>query len=161
MTTPTTTKDTADFVSGTVTALAKRKLDVDTLQKFDYQIGTAHKRPVQIANYYNKDHELVAQKLRYPDKSFQWIGEAKDAQLFGQHLWRDKGRMVIVTEGEIDALSVSKVNQNKYPVVSVKTGAKGAKKDLLKELEWLEGFDSVVLMFDNDTAGKEAATECA
>jgi twinkle protein len=33
MTTPTTTKDTADFVSGTVTALAKRKLDVDTLQK--------------------------------------------------------------------------------------------------------------------------------
>ena len=162
MTTPElSTNSNTDFVSGTVTSLTKRKLDVDTLQKFNYQIGTAHKRPVQIANYYNKDHELVAQKLRYPDKSFQWIGESKDAQLFGQHLWRDKGKMVIVTEGEIDALSVSKVNQNKYPVVSVKTGAKGAKRDLLKELEWLEGFDSVVLMFDNDTAGKEAATECA
>ena len=132
MTTPElSTNSNADFVSGTVTSLAKRKLDVDTLQKFNYQIGTAHKRPVQIANFYNKDHELVAQKLRYPDKSFQWIGEAKDAQLFGQHLWRDKGKMVIVTEGEIDALSVSKVNKNKYPVVSVKTGAKGAKRCLL------------------------------
>jgi twinkle protein len=161
MTAPATTTADYNFVHGTVTPLNKRKLDFDTLQKFNYEIGESNKRPVQIANYYDRDRVLVAQKLRYPDKSFQWIGEAKDGTLFGQHLWRDKGKMVIVTEGEIDCLSVSKVNGNKFPVVSVKTGAQGAKKDLLKELEWLESFETVVLMFDQDEAGKKAALECA
>ena len=69
--------------------------------------------------------------------------------------------MIVVTEGEIDALSVSKLWDNKYPVVSIKTGAAGAKKDISKELEWLESFDSVVLCFDQDDAGKKAASECA
>ena len=76
-------------------------------------------------------------------------------------LWGSKGKMIVVTEGEIDALSVSKLWNNKFPVVSVKTGAAGAKKDLSKELEWLESFDSVVLCFDQDDAGKKAAVECA
>ena len=149
------------FIKGTSTPLTKRKLDHDTCGKFNYQIGTSNNKPVHIANYYNADGQVIAQKLRYPDKTFQWIGSASDAQLFGQNLWRDKGKMVIVTEGEIDCLSVSSINDNKYPVVSIKTGAKGARRDLLKELEWLEGFESVVLMFDQDDAGKEAALECA
>jgi twinkle protein len=69
--------------------------------------------------------------------------------------------MIIVVEGEIDCLSVSKINSNKFPVVSVKSGAQGAKRDIQKELEWLEGFDSVVLMFDQDEQGKQGAIECA
>ena len=69
--------------------------------------------------------------------------------------------MIIITEGEIDCLSVSRINQNKFPVVSVKSGAQGAKKDIQRELEWLEGFDSVVLMFDQDEQGKQGAIECA
>ena len=149
------------FIQGTTTPLQKRKLNEETCSKFNYQIGTHNGKPVHIANYYNEERELVAQKLRYPDKTFQWIGQASDSTLFGQHLWRDKGKMVIVTEGEIDCLSVSSVNDNKYPVVSIKTGAQGARRDLLKELEWLEGFESVVLMFDQDDAGKKAAVECA
>ena len=149
------------FITGDIKPLAKRNIDLATVQKFNYQTGSNNNAPVQIANYYDRENQLVAQKLRYPDKSFQWIGDAKQTGLFGQHLWRDKGKMVIVTEGEIDALSVSKVNGNKFPVVSVKTGAAGAKKDIQKELEWLEGFESVVLMFDNDEAGKKASIECA
>jgi twinkle protein len=150
-----------NFVRGNVSALNKRKIDIDTCQKFNYQTASHNKKAVQVANYYDKDKTLVAQKLRYPDKTFQWIGNPKEAMLFGQQLWADKGKMVIVTEGELDCLSVSKLNQNKFPVVSIKTGAQGAKRDLQKELEWLEGFDSVVLMFDQDDAGKKAAIECA
>ena len=33
------------------------------------------------------------------------------------------------------------------------------RRDLSKELEWLESFDSVVLCFDQDDAGKKAASE--
>jgi twinkle protein len=150
-----------DFVQGSITALAKRALDTTTLQKFNYQTGTHNGQPVQIANYYNKDRQLVAQKLRYPDKTFKWIGDAREAGLFGQHLWRDKGKMLIVTEGEIDALSISKINSNKFPVVSIKSGAQGAKRDIQKELEWVEGFDSVYFCFDQDEQGKKGAIECA
>ena len=150
-----------NFLQYDIRQLPKRHLDVTTLQKFHYGVSSNKGRPVQVANYYNKDNELVAQKLRYPDKTFQWIGDAKDATLFGQNLWRDKGKMIVITEGEIDALSVSKVQDNKWPVVSVKSGAQGAKRDIQKQLDWLENFESVVLMFDQDEVGKKAAIECA
>ena len=150
-----------DFVQGSITALAKRALDTTTLQKFNYQTGTHNGQPVQIANYYNKDRQLVAQKLRYPDKTFKWIGDAREAGLFGQHLWRDKGKMLIVTEGEIDALSISKINSNKFPVVSIKSGAQGAKRDIQRELEWIESFESVYFLFDQDEQGKAGALSCA
>jgi len=150
-----------DFITGNITALIKRNIDLNTVQKFNYQVGSYFGKPCQIANYYNKDKVLVAQKLRFPDKTFRWIGDAKEACLFGQHLWRDKGKLIVITEGEIDALTISKLNQNKYPTVSIKTGAAGAKKDIQKELEWLESFESVVLMFDQDEHGQKAAIEVA
>ena len=161
LTQPAKEKTSSEFISGAVIPLIKRKIDLDTARKFNYQTGAWFGRPVQIANYYDKDKNLVAQKLRNPDKTFQWLGDAKKSGLFGQHLWRDKGKMIIITEGEIDCLSVSRINQNKFPVVSVKSGAQGAKKDIQRELEWLEGFDSVVLMFDQDEQGKQGAIECA
>jgi len=156
-----TEEPSKDFISGNVSSLSKRNIDFNTAQKFNYQTGAWFGRPCQIANYYDKDKQLVAQKLRYPDKTFQWLGDAKKAGLFGQHLWRDGGKMIIITEGELDALSISRINQNKFPVVSIKTGAQGAKKDIQKELEWLESYESVVLCFDQDEHGQKAAVECA
>jgi|TARA_R110000823_G_scaffold163253_4_gene294923 twinkle protein len=150
-----------NFISGEITAITKRHIDFNTTQKYNYQTGTYFGRPCQIANYYDSDKTLVAQKLRYPDKTFQWLGDARQSGLFGQHLWRDKGKLIIVTEGELDALSVSKINSNKFPVVSIKSGAAGAKKDIQKELEFLESYESVVFMFDQDEHGKKAALECA
>lgn len=88
-------------------------------------------------------------------------GEAKKMVLYGQWLWRDKGKMVVVTEGEIDALTVSQIQRNKWPVVSVPNGAQAAARAVRKSIEWLEGFDSVVFMFDNDPEGRKASSECA
>jgi twinkle protein len=50
---------------------------------------------------------------------------------------------------------------SRYPVVSVSKGAAGAVKDFKQNLEWLEGFENVVICFDNDPAGREAAEKCA
>jgi len=144
----------------TIKALPKRSITEDTCRKFDYRVAKHNGKTCQVANYY-KDGKVVAQKLRYADKSFQWIGSAKDCGLYGEWLWRDGGKMVCVTEGELDALSLSQVQGNKWPVVSVKTGAQGAKKDIQKSLEWLQKFESVVFMFDMDDAGQKAAKACA
>jgi twinkle protein len=89
------------------------------------------------------------------------LGDPSKITLFGQQLWRDGGKTVILTEGEIDCLSVSKVQNNRYPVVSVPSGATSAKKYIKQELEWLSKFENIVLMFDNDEAGTKASIECA
>lgn len=149
----------SDFIHGEASALGKRGITEETCRKFGYVIGEHHDKKVQIANY-RRDGQVIAQKIRYADKTFSVKGDLKSAGLYGQHLW-SPGRRVVITEGEIDALSVSQVQENKWPVVSVPSGAQGAKKTIARELEWLEQFEEVVLMFDMDEPGQDAAKECA
>ena len=157
------TEDKSLFINkfkGELKALSKRGINEDTCRKFDYRVAKHNGKPCQVANYY-KDGKVVAQKIRYADKTFQWFGSVKDCGLYGQHLWREGGKLIVVTEGELDALSMSQVQGNKWPVVSIKNGAQGAKKDIQKSLEFLEGYETVVLMFDMDEAGQQAAKVCA
>jgi twinkle protein len=149
------------ILDGEVRALPKRKLTEETCQKFGYTVGTSSKgNTVQLAPYFDGT-TLVAQKMRDADKNFVTLGDFKSAGLFGQQLWRDGGKKIVITEGEIDCMTVSQLQGNKWPVVSVPNGAQGAAKALKKHLEWLEQFDEVVLMFDMDDPGKEAMAECA
>ncbi len=142
--------------------LIKREIDEETAQKFGYAIGELRGKTVHVAQY-NDGTGVVAQKIRDSKKKFSVFGDGKklSTMLFGQHLWREGGRMITVTEGEIDAMSLSQLQQNKWPVVSVPTGAKGAAKAVAAQLEFLESFDKVVFMFDMDEPGQEAARECA
>ncbi|NIR15301.1 MAG: toprim domain-containing protein, partial [Desulfobacterales bacterium] len=67
-----------------------------------------------------------------------------------------------ITEGYLDAMSVSQVQNHKWPVVSVPNGAAGAANAIRKNLKWLEdNFEEIVLMFDMDEDGQKAALECA
>jgi twinkle protein len=149
-----------DLLEGHVTALSARKISEATCRKFDYQIGEYKGRPVQIANYRNDAGEVVAQKIRDAEKNFNILGEATKMRLFGQHLWQG-GRKLVITEGEICALSASQAQGNKWPVVSVPNGAQSAKKALVLQWDYLQQFEELILMFDQDEAGQKAALECA
>lgn len=153
--------DSTHLPSGTVEALSARRISEDTCRKWGYQVGKLSGRNAQFAVYRDDAGVPVATKVRYPDKSFVFLGDTKKAGLYGKWLWNGGGKMLVITEGEIDALSVSEAQGNKYPVVSVKTGAKGALKDIKKDYEWVCSFDKVILWFDNDEPGKEAAIACA
>ncbi len=147
--------------SGWIKALEKRKITEETCQKFNYQFGIHQGQNVQIANYY-KNGNIVAQHLRTAGKEFSWMGDSKNMELFGQHLWRNTGgKRIVITEGEIDCMSVSQVFNLRWPVVSVPNGAQSAKKYLSQQLEFLETFEEIVIAFDNDEPGREAAEECA
>ena len=146
---------------GEAQALGKRKLTEETCKKFGYTIGEYQGQTVQIANYRGKDGSVVAQKIRLPGKNFKMLGDAKAAGLYGEHLWRDGGKMLTITEGEICALSMSQAQGNKFPTVSISTGAAGAKRCIQNSLEFVESFEKVIIMFDNDTAGQTAALEVA
>lgn len=149
-----------DLIPVEFAALNKRGISEDTCRFWGYGLGKFNNQTVQVAQYV-RDGEVVAQKLRFPSKDFISLGDTKSLPLYGMHLWRDGGRMVTVVEGEVDALTVSQLFGNKWPVVSVPSGAAGALKAFQHNLEWLEKFDSIVIMFDDDEPGRKAAKECA
>lgn len=139
----------------------KRGLTEETCRKFGYGWATFKDDFVQVAPYV-REGQVIAQKIRTVDKDFMILGDTKKLPLFGQHLWSGSGKMIVVTEGEIDCLSVSQLQDNKWPVVSLPTGAAGAAKDLARAVEFLSGYEKVVLMFDEDDAGRaglEAAAQ--
>lgn len=129
-----------------------------TLRKFGYGVNNG----THLTHYYDTTGTIVAEKRRTRDKQFTWSGNAKQSTLFGQQLWKPNKKISItITEGEIDAMSISQIQQNKYPVVSVPNGANAAKRDIKRQLEWLLGFKEVVLCFDMDKVGQQAAEEVA
>lgn len=143
------------------TELRKRGLRVDTCKLFRYKTGRRGGKPVQVAEYI-QDGQVVNQKVRFKDKDFLFLGgNGSKAPLYGQHLWKAGGKMLVITEGEIDALSVSQAQGNKWPVVSVPNGAQGAHQSIKHNLEWVQSFDKVIFMFDMDNPGREAAHRCA
>lgn len=147
------------FVSGTPGDIPERGLSAETCRAYRYDLGISRGKSAQVANYFDGAGALVAQKVRYPDKTFEWVGHPQRAGLFGQ-TGAPGGPMVVVTEGEIDALSVAQVMRG-VPAVSVKNGAQGAPKDIAAAHDWLASFDRIVLWFDNDQPGRDAAEECA
>lgn len=146
---------------GEYQALAKRKLNANTLTKFGYSISELNGQPVHIAPYYDQQGELCAQHIRFPDKSFIWRGAAKGVQMFGQHLWKEGGKRIVITEGEIDAMTVSQLQDNKWAVVSLPSGVGSAVKSVTDNLEYLESFENVILCFDNDEPGRDATQKVA
>jgi len=83
--------------------------------------------------------------------------------LYGQHLWRPGpgAKQVVVTEGAIAAITISQLWDHKWPVVSVPNGAQGALPAFKEAIEWLEGFEKVILCFDMDKPGRLATQQCA
>lgn len=147
---------------GEVRGLRVRKITDETCKHFGYSVGEYGKRPVQIAPYYSDDGQLIAQKIRFPDKSFMTTGNFKDSLPFGAQAFPKTGKQIVVTEGEIDALSMSQVQGNKWPVVSIGCGAgPQIRKYFAKHREYFNGFEKVVLMFDMDEKGRQASREAA
>lgn len=146
---------------GEYRALNKRNITEETCKKFGYFLGERKGVTVQVAPYRDESGTVIAQKVRTADKKFSTTGDFKNVVLFGQHLWNEGGKKLVITEGEIDCMSVSQVQGNKWPVVSIPNGAQGAVAAIKKSLEWVTSFDEVVIMFDMDEPGQEAAQKVA
>ncbi len=99
-------------------------------------------------------------KVRMKDeKVFRCIG--KPTGLFGQSKFPKGGKFVTITEGEFDALAAYQMMGSRYPVVSIRNGAQSAFKEASEAFEWLDSFEKVVICFDADEPGKQAAQKVA
>lgn len=145
---------------GQIQALDHRRIDTKPCRVYGYQTANIRDKDIEIANYF-KDGVLVAQHMRGPDKTFHWVGSPRGCELFGQHLWGNGGKKLVITEGEIDCLSVAQMQDCKWPAVSLPNGAAGAVRDIKNNLEFVNSFDEVILMFDMDEPGQAAAKSVA
>ena len=148
------------LLPGTVQAIPARRLTEESCLKFGYMTGQHNGQPVQIAVYRDDKGKPVAQKMRNASKQFQIVGNGKTLSFFGSHLW-SKGRKLTICEGEIDAITVSQIQNHKWATVSLPSGAPSAVKAIQNNWEYLEGFDEIVLMFDMDDQGQKAAQAVA
>lgn len=139
--------------------LKRRGITEKTCRLYSYKAGVQMGQPIQIACYFNDNGVCVGQKLRYPDKRFTTLGKIS-SRFFGQHLWPGGGgKKLVVTEGEIDCLTVSQLNGNKYPVVSIPNGVSSAKRVFKENMAWLNSFEQVIVMFDMDEPGRKAVKD--
>ncbi len=137
--------------------LPKRGLTKKTLEHWRYEVGDG----CQVANYYNDQRALIAQKVRRAGKKFSTNGDGKNMPPYGYWLWNSGGKHLTMCEGEIDALSMSQAFEGKWPVWSPPNGVKSAAAMVEKYYDTIDRYDRVVLMFDMDKPGREACEEVA
>lgn len=161
------------FINFSYHNIPKRRLSKSVCEKMGYGVSvydpktgmgghfnhkSGERESCHVANHYDESGHLVMQQMRFADKSFQTIG--KPSALFGMHR-SIKSKRVVITEGQLDAVSIAELDGARWPVVSVPNGAAGAVRAVKNNLKWLSGFEEIVLCFDNDDCGRDAAVEVA
>lgn len=156
---------TTDHISEGIKA---RGLAKETLQKYGYFIHKENGKFIHVAPYYEQTGQAAYQKYRNKEKDFwftpisETAPKTTDLQLFGQHVWGEKhDKKVVVTEGELDAMSVAQAMKFKVPVVSIIQGADSAVKSLKANYRWLDRFEEIILWMDNDEVGQSVLSDCA
>ena len=150
--------------SGVIAAIPDRRLSQETCRKYNVMVeyNAAGEIAKHIYPYYSNDtDEIKATKVRHVKaKDFHVTGDmTTNVGLFGQQTCKGKGKYITITEGEIDALSVSEMFERKWDVVSLRNGASSAAKEIKENLDFLEGYDNVVVCFDTDKAGQQAVDD--
>ena len=143
--------------------ISDRKIKKETAQKYGTQVMKSGSMITHhIYQYCDKDGNHIANKVReVQNKKFWSEGNLSGSGLFGEHLFNRGGKFITVCEGEVDAMSAYEMLGDKWPVVSIKNGAASALQNCRDSFEYLDKFDKVVLCFDNDKPGKEAALQVA
>ena len=105
--------------------------------------------------------KAIAAKWKEPYKARGSV--KKTNELFGQSLFPKGGKFLVLTEGELDAMAfyqaLSERSGGKYETacLSVNNGSGSTEAQIRANYEYISSFDQVLVAFDNDEPGKEAA----
>jgi KaiC/GvpD/RAD55 family RecA-like ATPase len=153
-----------------VKAKGFRSIDDSVYAKFGVRHAFAEDTGEVIEQYYpcTQDGQLVGYKVREVPKNFYSKGRTgADCELFMQFKFNRGGKYVIITEGEIDALSAyqmlaeyteSKGGIFETAVVSPTTGA-NSHKQIAGQFRFFDSFENIIISYDNDKAGQTATEQ--
>ena len=137
--------------------IGKRGIEKSSMQA--YEAGVDDNNQLMFPFYQNG--MLVGYKVRKAGKQFSWLlaGENRvgDLGLWGWHAAKGR-RLAIVTEGYEDAIAA--YGYTGYTCLSLPGSAESGIKHLTNDLEKLEQFEKVIILFDNDGPGQNAAQAC-
>lgn len=157
--------DDLEIHNGKTIEIKSRGLSLDTAKKYGVQISVRDGKPDSFHfPYYavSNINEHVSYKVRKCDaKDFHTKGDHKRAGLFGQQLFPSGRGKLTLTEGEFDAMAAYQMQGSRFPCVSIPSGADSAVKSCKQNYEYLNGFEEIVICFDNDPPGREAASKVA
>ena len=138
-------------------ALKERKISKEVMEFFEVKVSFNEDGIID-THYYPYENGYKVRKL---PKTFSWVGSS--GGVFGKKQFNGVNKKLIITEGEIDALSIAQASWDKYqriyPVVALPSA--NATKELLKIRDWIREFQEVVLCLDEDEAGRVATAEAA
>lgn len=134
-----------------------------------YQYSEADGSVVKTLYPCTKNYEISGYKVRNHPKDFRGsFGETgKECDLFMQFRFKTHAGICVITAGEVDCLSAymllkTQHKDKKYDeiaVVSPTIGETGASKQIQKHYAFLNQFKKIIVMFDQDEAGRKAAEE--
>lgn len=150
-------------INGAVSNVPQRRLSQETCSRYGITVEFDAKGEIQkhYYPYHNVDTgEVVGAKVReVQTKGFYCLGNmSEEVGFFGQHQCRTN-KYITLCEGELDAASVYEMMGRKWDVVSLRSGASNAAKEVKEQLEWLESYETVVLCFDTDKPGLAAVDQ--
>ncbi len=138
-----------------------RRISATAVNKFRVSVSMNPKNPIEcVFPLFDEEGQHIANQVRYDGKQFKVEGSLAKAGLFGQNFFPTGGRNITITEGYYDAMAVYQLNGCRYPAVGVMS-ASSAKKEIVRNFEYVNGFETIVLNFDNDEPGQKAAREIA
>ena len=121
----------------------ERNIKKDVTEFFDVRVTYGENGEID-SHYYPYD-DNKAYKIRKLPKDFTWLN--KSTNLFGQTKFNGGGKRLIITEGEIDALSIAQASFDRYkkiyPVVAMSSAS--MTKSLLENRDWIRSFNEVIL----------------
>ena len=140
-----------------LTALEDRGINRETIEHFKVGVTTSpngHSGPTPfwVFPYWTDSNEIGLLKYRSVPPHEKELKREKgmESVLFNQRSIDYRSRGIVVCEGEIDTMAVWQSGHKN--VVGVSIGAKSFRNEWV---QILEGFEDVVLLFDQDDAGRE------
>ena len=150
-----------------IKALPDRKINQSTCAHFQVHVGVSESSGEVNEHYYpiSKNGKTVGYKKRTLPKTFSTVGDCKgEVELFGQSVSPPSGKRLLITGGELDAMSAWQMLKEKYPqyTPAVVSLPKGESTNGVKEnLDFINSFDEVYIYTDMDEVGRKVADDLA
>lgn len=160
-------------------AYTKRKLKKSTVERYGCKVGCSPSDRTSVGSYLlpyhsydGKTYSLTGYKVRLVEEKKFWnMGRPKDACLFGQQLLpKGNFKKLYICESAMDTMSVyqaiedawkSKGISAKPHVVGLPHGTGCAIDVLNKNKDVIDRASEIILVMDNDIAGKECVDKIA